>query len=740
MLEEAARSSRAMFSLNSATNLKIVGTEGHNADTIREAVGRGGRFVIYSYNFSLVVLSFKRPSSIYFVPAGQSRVWKGLPFTLISLVFGWWGIPWGVIYTIQSLHTNLSGGTDVTDSILAGLAPAAAGAAPAPSPPIPARPPLSMKRLALVGAVVASLIAAVYVSVCFFYGRHLPVAIVSGTSQPYSIELNGQAYRIVPRNPVKLDLAEGDFVLHGAPGAKADLRFTVQAPFFSRPFARTVLVVNPDRAAVVYREQVKYHSSTSPADPNEKNDFAVFANHEFYSLAEPDYFFEPFPEKISMPSGTGVTTKSRLDVFAGLPLDMLASLVSEKLGADALREFLGNQARVTTEDETLQRLLMTSLKPAEARTIFEAHLDDRPTPIEWHRAYQFLIDSQFPAVDLRATYRKRMEANPDEGAWTYLYARLLHDPAEAYPYYQKALQVAHPTPYASYALATDAFADGQYSESLALLAAAERAGLHNETLRRRKRETLLALGRVDDVLAEIRAQRNRDPLDAEAFVDELMLTLSRQPDRTAGLRATAEFAGRLRARHGSSNSDQIDHFLASRLAYGLGKEAEFADHAAKLRGPLNAFEAALARRDHAAAAKALGPTSNLPARYSWLLMLAAHAAGDAPAADVYFQQGLTSLEHADSYSRTAAKLIAEGGPNRCAELLRLPNYADELRVFFTALGVHFPADRAAYFKRAAELDRDPAFPHLLLQAVRGMPASGTRLTAPQNGPGPSKAL
>ena len=35
-------------------------------------------------------------------------------YTLVSLVFGWWGFPFGLIYTPMALITNLSGGRDVT--------------------------------------------------------------------------------------------------------------------------------------------------------------------------------------------------------------------------------------------------------------------------------------------------------------------------------------------------------------------------------------------------------------------------------------------------------------------------------------------------------------------------------------------------------------------------------------------------------------------------------------------------
>src|SRR5262245_48744995 len=114
-----------MFSTSSPANLRVVGAEGHTPETLRDEVARGARFVIYSYSISLLVVSFKRSSNIYLVRAGESRVLKSLPFTLISLLFGWWGIPWGIVYTFQSLATNLGGGTDITDALMASIAPAA---------------------------------------------------------------------------------------------------------------------------------------------------------------------------------------------------------------------------------------------------------------------------------------------------------------------------------------------------------------------------------------------------------------------------------------------------------------------------------------------------------------------------------------------------------------------------------------------------------------------------------------
>ncbi len=101
--------------------MKIQNVEGlSNADITRE-LQNGGRFIIFTYTISIIVMTFKRSSDVYFVKAGESAVVKGLPFTFISLFLGWWGIPWGPIYTFGSLFTNLGGGKDVTHEIFSSV-------------------------------------------------------------------------------------------------------------------------------------------------------------------------------------------------------------------------------------------------------------------------------------------------------------------------------------------------------------------------------------------------------------------------------------------------------------------------------------------------------------------------------------------------------------------------------------------------------------------------------------------
>jgi hypothetical protein len=96
----------------------IKNIDGLTTEEINWDLNNGGKFVVYQYTISVIVMTFKRGSDIYFIRAGKSSVKQGLGFTILTFFLGWWGFPWGPIYTIGSLVTNFSGGKDVTAEIL----------------------------------------------------------------------------------------------------------------------------------------------------------------------------------------------------------------------------------------------------------------------------------------------------------------------------------------------------------------------------------------------------------------------------------------------------------------------------------------------------------------------------------------------------------------------------------------------------------------------------------------------
>lgn len=90
-------------------------------DELNAQLEQGGRLVVFFYAISALVVSFKRSSAVYYIPPGGGTFAKALPYILISLLVGWWGIPFGLVYTPSAIFRDLRGGEDVTRAAVAAI-------------------------------------------------------------------------------------------------------------------------------------------------------------------------------------------------------------------------------------------------------------------------------------------------------------------------------------------------------------------------------------------------------------------------------------------------------------------------------------------------------------------------------------------------------------------------------------------------------------------------------------------
>lgn len=92
-----------------------------SVNQLYDELSQGGRIVIYAYCISIIVLTFRLISSPYYIrPEEKSSKYRS-KYNLLSLVMGWWHLPWGATYTLEMLKINSDkqgGGTDVTDDVL----------------------------------------------------------------------------------------------------------------------------------------------------------------------------------------------------------------------------------------------------------------------------------------------------------------------------------------------------------------------------------------------------------------------------------------------------------------------------------------------------------------------------------------------------------------------------------------------------------------------------------------------
>lgn len=88
---------------------------------VRLHMSEGAVCVRYEYVASLIFLTFRWESRVHLVRHDISTYFRAIPYTLFTCIFGWWGLPWGVIESAKAIWTNLGGGSDVTDEIEASL-------------------------------------------------------------------------------------------------------------------------------------------------------------------------------------------------------------------------------------------------------------------------------------------------------------------------------------------------------------------------------------------------------------------------------------------------------------------------------------------------------------------------------------------------------------------------------------------------------------------------------------------
>lgn len=68
--------------------------------------------VRYPYVISAVFVTFRFESRVHAVRTTDGRYLRAIPYMLVSLLLGWWAVPWGPVQTWRAVWDCLGGGTD----------------------------------------------------------------------------------------------------------------------------------------------------------------------------------------------------------------------------------------------------------------------------------------------------------------------------------------------------------------------------------------------------------------------------------------------------------------------------------------------------------------------------------------------------------------------------------------------------------------------------------------------------
>ncbi|MDF9825935.1 tetratricopeptide (TPR) repeat protein [Ereboglobus sp. PH5-5] len=736
---------------------------------LRGEIERGARLVVYSYCVSFLVVTLRRSTRAYLIHPGAGGFGCALPWVLVSLLFGWWGFPWGIIYTPAALWRTISGGTDLTDdwrkyydeSLRAGRAANLSPSEqqqPAPSSfnrPQPAAPmptqfgpdsstPASFRddaqhtsrpspvfvafRLA---AVLCVFVLAVYVCLGFWtMNTTRTVTLVNGLGVSYKVAFNDASHECPAA------AGEGAPVKHiELPGGRYEVR--AELPGVSQAFTATIhvgpasiwtwpgglhraVIINPDRLAIVYRERITYTARTASGKDGDDapNPIELFVNEGVYDIRKPDYYFTDAPSALRLKKGSN-STRTHLDVVRGMSLMGAGDLIHKFCTPEALADYAANASLVygVSAVDVLFNIA-TQMKPDEMRRLFERHIDARPVNVQWHRHYQSCMEIGFPDVDLVAGYRARLTANPQNGAYSYLLARVISDDDEARELYEKALTAPEePCAFAWNGLGFLALRNGDHARALDCF---EKSAAKDEQNDRNveRLNLLVALNRPDDALALANKWALASPKRMNHAVDAmLMLGVCKRPS-TEATRMLIAFDDAFGSKMTRDIRAEFRALLESSYAYGMGDENRYlALIRPNQQGGGQALNYALSRGDHVAVAKIQDSLDDPLAHVWFLAAIVAHHGNDAASADAYYAKGIDSLRRADRRGRVLADILESSreAPPSIVAVMKGTGRSCEDRIIFCLLGFRHPSHRDAFWNEAKVRNYAPSFPHLLLK-------------------------
>jgi tetratricopeptide (TPR) repeat protein len=545
----------------------------------------------------------------------------------------------------------------------------------------------------IAGALVVGALA-LYLIAAFWIGQARKVYLVNGTDRAYSVVVEGTEHSLLPGRATAVRLAEGDITVafRDALAGLEPVHAHIETSFWGRPFTSPVFIVNPDRAALILQEETVYAAVAPPPGPPPH----VHFGQAVYEFPSADYVFQEFPANVPV-KGNETVRKTRV-ALAPLGAEGKLNLMLVRLHGAEQVDFCKRLLRVDPGQSFFLFWLQSQLAPEAMLEFLQAHLEDRPPVVQWHRAYQSLMEQVHPETDLRPRYRQLVAANKGNADAVYLLGRAEPDLDAGDKLFRQAAAATPPSGYAMYALAYRDLGEGKFAEGAAWLEKAWPLFPDKTLLRPLYYDALLAHQDYDRLLQLLTAQTQTpgSRFTAWAQISRVNALQGHKEQARAALAQAVQLAP-------VEGRQAVQRALEGVLCCCEGDVAGFLKSVADTAGPPS-FEAALLRgqlQEAAAQAKQGGPDAGV---LHALLYLAAVRAGDKGLADAQWQELLRALAKGQRDERHLGLVLAGKEPLAAHPPERLLIDCRRKRVFLAVLAQRFPDRAQGWLELARRLD------------------------------------
>lgn len=559
-----------------------------------------------------------------------------------------------------------------------------------------------------------------YLAASFVAGMNRDVVLVNGLDQAYTVTVGTADYTLQPNDWQRVKVAEGSIPVGATINGVSlpEETHVVRTPFFGRLNSKTLFVINPDRTAVIEKEEFIYSQHGDIGDP----DFERFVGDSYYEFESIEHPFESAPSEVDLSTSSSVVKRDciRLSPLANMPEVAALSQLSMSLEAEQMTDYLLRRFELGSSSDALLGLLSERIEPTELLDRLQPRLDDKPVNVAVHRAYQQSTETAHPDQDLESEYGERLSKQPENGDLAYLLARVTADTVAKNELLVRSTQANPPSAYGFNALAYDALSRGDAEQGLepsktAMEMEPDIASFHGV-----RTKVLEATGRFDEALELMHSsftggtglgQLQRISLDtpilvaagkykkAKQDVDDLMDQIVGHAPPAVEESFTLALRGQLA--------------YAARDAEGL---RELAINATTENVPVYIHLAL--NNVVAASKKQLSIEDDEDSDSNLAIYIAAQMAKRNDLAELHLNRAVELLRHGDRDKRTMADALGPDGVSDPAVLKDVALWPEGKRIFMAALAVRFLEDFDEYSQLAKKSNYKLTSPYWLIKGLK----------------------
>jgi tetratricopeptide (TPR) repeat protein len=562
-------------------------------------------------------------------------------------------------------------------------------------------------------AVVAAIVIGAFVIGNIYIKGHRTIYIVNGLPGRETVTIDGkQSFPLAPHAVQEVTVAEGSHTAKFEGAHSEEVRFEVRVKsYFSRWFDHPVWVLNPGGAAILMQEAVTYSQNPVPS----LFSFRYGRSVEFFP--EVTHPFRDLPDTVKVSSRSESVLKTHLEELRQPPVEVFDYLVGERRRADALA-FAEFQLKRSPSDEALLRAYLTALAQtseyARALPTLESGLTNRPISIEWHRAYQGIVEKIDPETNILSLYDTFLAADPTNSALMYLRGRLLDSPEQSRAEFQRAAEADPTNAFAINGLGYYAAAHGDWPSAKNYFAQAVKLDPKNEGFWSLYNLSRMALAEYDAVENDLRERMKKDQhLNSALLLVQLLA--SQNKTNEADLEITA-IVSRF-SKNSPQSAGKMLVPLQRIVAYSSGNFEQLQNLSAN--DPVQ-LHISLVEQNKLAEAEANLPktfvSENDP--YAPLVFsLAWNLAGNSSKAGEWASRGTSLLEHGSKDERAIYRVLRKAQPPTDAELFALTISPRERAIIAALLYFQHPSEASRFAKWVQRFNIDRAYPYHLLNRV-----------------------